>query len=61
MYLDKQRYTVFRPYTVCRPNTKTNISRTHTDAHIFVFGDVAIRNSLRSNYKTKNYDGIKVR
>ena len=28
MYLDKQRYTVFWPYTICRPNTKTKISRT---------------------------------
>ena len=28
MYLDRQRYTVFWPYTICRPNTKTKISRT---------------------------------
>ena len=30
MYLDRQRYTVIWPYTVCRRNTKTKISRTHT-------------------------------
>ena len=28
MYLDRQRYTVSWPYTICRPNTKTKISRT---------------------------------
>ena len=28
MYLDRQRYTVFWPYTICRPNTKTKTSRT---------------------------------
>ena len=28
MFLDRQRYTVFWPYTICRPNTKTKISRT---------------------------------
>ena len=33
MYLDSQRYTVFWPYTVCRPNTKTKISRTSTQTH----------------------------
>ena len=33
MYLDRQRYTVFWPYTVCRPNTKTKISRTSTQTH----------------------------
>ena len=48
MYVDRHRYTVFWPYTVCRPNTKTKISRTHTHGQIF-FWDVTIRNSLRSN------------
>ena len=33
MYVDRHGYTVFWPYTVCRPNTKTKISRTHT--HFF--------------------------
>ena len=54
MYLDRQRYTVFWPYTICRPNTKTKISRTTTHTHphrrsVFFFLHVAIRNSLRSN------------
>ena len=52
MYLDRQRYTVFWPYTVCRPNTKTKISRTSGRPHrrsVFFFLHVAIRNSLRSN------------
>ena len=54
MYLDRQRYTVFWPYTICRPNTKTKISRTRvhacTQAHGQTFFlDVSIRNSLRSN------------
>ena len=35
MYLDSQRYTVFWPYTVCRPNTKNKISRTHTRTDFF--------------------------
>ena len=42
MYLDRQRYTVFWPYTICRPNTKTKTSRTrghtthrHTRTDIF--------------------------
>ena len=59
MYLDSQRYTVFWPYTICRPNTKTKISRktTHTHTHphrrsVFFFLHVAIRNSLRSNNTT---------
>ena len=52
MYLDRQRYTVFWPYTICRPNTKTKISRTSTQTHkrsVFFSLDVAIRNSIRSN------------
>ena len=49
MYLDRQRYTVFWPYTVCRPHTKTNITRTHAHTRRVFFGDVASRNSLRSN------------
>ena len=50
MYVDRQRYTVFWPYTVCRPNTKTKISRTSGHRRsVFFFLDVAIRNSLRSN------------
>ena len=54
MYLDRQRYTVFWPYTICRPNTKTKISRTTTHTHrhrrsVFFFLHAAIRNSLRSN------------
>ena len=53
MYLDRQRYTVFWPYTICRPNTKTKINRTsgqtHTQTVSFFFLHVAIRNSLRSN------------
>ena len=52
MYLDRQRYTVFWPYTICRPHTKTKISRTsgQTDRRsVFFFLHVAIRNSLRSN------------
>ena len=32
MYLDRQRYTVFWPYTICRPNTKTKRSRTRVHA-----------------------------
>ena len=57
MYLDRQRYTVFWPYTICRPNTKTKISRTTTHTHphrrsVFFFLHVAIRNSLRSNKKS---------
>ena len=53
MYLDRQRYTMFWPCSICRPNTKTKISRTsgHTDGQFFFFLDVAIRNSLRSNKK----------
>ena len=35
MYVDWHRYTVFWPYTVCLPNTKTKMSRTHTH---FFFG-----------------------
>ena len=35
MYVDRHRYTVFCPYTVCRPNTKSKISRTHTRTYIF--------------------------
>ena len=50
MYLDRQRYTVIWPYTVCQRNTKTKISRTHTHADGFFWGDVSIRNLLRSNY-----------
>ena len=53
MYLDRQRYTVFWSYTICRPNTKTNILTEHQDRHThcqFFFLHVAIRNSLRSNY-----------
>ena len=38
MYLDRQRYTVFWPYTICRPNTKTKISRTTTHTHIHTDG-----------------------
>ena len=52
MYLDRQRYTVFWPYTICRPNTKTKINRTSGQTHtqsVFFFLHVAIRNSLRSN------------
>ena len=49
MYLDRQRYTVFWPYTVCRPHTKTKITRTHAHTRRLFFWDVAIRNSLRSN------------
>ena len=30
MHVGRQRYTVIWPYTVCRRNTKTKISRTHT-------------------------------
>ena len=41
MYLDRQRYTVFWPYVICRPNTKTKISRTRvpacTQAHAQTF------------------------
>ena len=58
MYLDRQRYTVFWPYTICRPNTKTKISRTsgQTDRRsVFFFLDVAIRNSLRSNKNPMDY------
>ena len=33
MYLDRQRYTVFWPYTICRPNTKTKINRTSGQTH----------------------------
>ena len=33
IYLDRQRYTVFWPYTICRPNTKTKISRTSLQTH----------------------------
>ena len=43
---------MFRPYTICRPNTKTKISRTSRQTHrrsVFFFLHVAIRNSLRSN------------
>ena len=56
MYLDRQRYTVFCPYTICRPNTKIKINRTsgQTDRlSVFFFLHVAIRNSLRSNNKRK--------
>ena len=50
MYLDRQRYTVFWPYTICRPNTNTKINRTSTHTRsVFFFLHVAIRNSLRSN------------
>ena len=50
MYLDRQSYTVFWPYMICRPNTKTKISRTSTHTRsVFFFLHVAIRNSLRSN------------
>ena len=54
MYLDRQRYTVFWPYTICRPNTKTKRSRTRVHActrhtRRLFFWDVSIRNSLRSN------------
>ena len=54
MYLDRQRYTVFWPYTICRPNTKTKINRTSGQTHrlsVIFFLHVAIRNSLRSNKK----------
>ena len=37
VYVGRHRYTVFWPYTVCRPKTKTKISRTHTRTD-FVFG-----------------------
>ena len=54
MYLDRQRYTVFWPYTICRPNTKTKRlaehPHTHTQTVSFFFLHVAIRNSLRSKY-----------
>ena len=42
VYVGRQRYTVFWPYTVCRRNTKTKISRTHTDTHTdgFFYWDV---------------------
>ena len=53
MYLDRQRYTVFWPYTICRPNTKTKRSRTRGHACRLFFWDVSIRNSLRSNKKRK--------
>ena len=52
MYLDRRRYTVFWPYTICRPNTKTKINRTYRHPHrrsVFFFLHVAIGNSLRSN------------
>ena len=48
----RQRYTVFWPYTICQPNTKTKINRTYRHLHkrsVFFFLHVAIRNSLRSN------------
>ena len=51
MYLDRQRYTVFWLYTICRPNNKTKINRTYRHPHrrsVFYFLHVAIRNSLRS-------------
>ena len=39
MYVDRHRYTVFRPYTVCQPNNKTKITRAHahtrTRANVF--------------------------
>ena len=57
-YVFRQRYTVFWPYTICRPNTKTKISRTsgQTDRRsVFFFLDVAIRNSLRSNKNPMDY------
>ena len=38
MYLDRQRYTVFWPYTICRPNTKTKRSRTRGHACRLFFG-----------------------
>ena len=50
--LDRQRYTVFWPHTICRPNTKTKINRTSGQTQsVFFFLHVAIRNSLRSNNK----------
>ena len=61
MNLDRQRYTVFCPYTICRPNTKTKRlavhPHTHTHPHrrsVFFFSHVAIRNSLRSNKTFRN-------
>ena len=51
-YVFRQRYTVFWPYTICRPNTETKINRTsgQTDTQsVFFFSHIAIRNSLRSN------------
>ena len=55
VYVGRQRYAVIWPYTVCRRNTITKTSRTHTDTHtherIFL-KDVSIRNSLRSNKNT---------
>ena len=56
MYLDRQRYTVFWPYTICRPNTKTKRSRTRGHACRFFFWDVSIRNSLRSNYRSVEWE-----
>ena len=35
VYVGRQRYTVIWPYTVCRRNTKTKISRTHTRTDFF--------------------------
>ena len=53
--LDRERYTVFWPYTICRPNTKTKRLAEHPHTHklsVFFFLHVAIRNSLRSNNKS---------
>ena len=55
LYLDRERYTVFWLYTICRPNTKTKRLAEHPHTRklsVFFFLHVAIRNSLRSNNKS---------
>ena len=56
MYLDRQRYTVFWPYTVCRPHTKTNIIRTHAQTFLFAMHQLETRFArIKTATKVRRY------